>query len=106
MTARSSALQAYDREHSKVLAEYQRREKDAPGSGDRWISGRTLILRRAREAEQTPSPQVTAGPADRSGPKLRDGDSGPPPASGQPLHARTREGRRRTLVDRLRGGAT
>ena len=110
MTARSAALKLYDREHAHVLARYRALEKAAPGSGDLWISTRTVILQRAREAEEAPqtaSPQVRVGSGSGPGVELHRGVSNARTASGDPLHAHVparARARGAGLLSRLGGG--
>ena len=104
MAHRSRALRAYDREHDAVLAEYRRREKDAPGSGDRWISTRTAILQELRSTDAGASPQVRLGSGSGPGSNLHGGDSMARTASGEARHAHTRKGGRRRLSTLLGGG--
>jgi hypothetical protein len=48
----SAALKTWEREADLVRAEYRRRERQAPGSGDLWLSQRTEMLRSARVADE------------------------------------------------------
>jgi hypothetical protein len=97
--ARPPALQRFDEERALVLAEYRRRERQAPGSGNAWIDVRTELLRQARLEEASRagrSPSALHTPL-----SMAAAGDGPNVHVGTPARTRARGGR---FLSSLAGG--